>query len=179
MKKLVLLPYDRYQRLLSTSSTNELNILETTPSVIKQPEHEEKQAHSRVVDSTSNPDQDDGLLLQIPKSLQHRARTLLGYLKPYLTWNPCGEVTLEGREIPHSNIVDLLKVHLKDYKEFSPPGRDAFRQLLFKINVPQSVLAPSIREQTGGSRLPPPPGTPVKRIQDSADVHMPHKWRRL
>lgn len=172
---MVLLSYDRYQRLLSSSNT-ELKPLEATPSVVKQTEGEEKQKHNHV--ETPTPVQDETLLLLIPNSLQHRARTLLGLLKPYLTWNACGEVTLEGQEIPHSNIVDLLKVHLQDYKEFSPPGKDAFRRLLLKINVPQSVLAPSIREQTGGRGIPPPPGTPVKRNTDNVVVH-PMKWRRL
>ena len=110
------------------------------------------------------------------KTLKSRAQTLLAYISPHVTWNDKGEVTIEGENIPGSNIVDLVKVQLKDYKDLHPVGLDKFLNILKDTNVPLSLLAVSRRVQTGQGSIPPPPGSLVKRKKkDTQRV----KWLRL
>lgn len=164
---MVLLPYDRYQRLLSKDERS-------TP---------EAETSDVATVSESRPSQElisssESLLQQFPKSMQHRVRGVLSYTRPHMSWNDRGEVTLEDKEIPGSNIVDLIKVHVKDYKNFHPPGKEAFGKLLVELNVPTSLLATDARQQSGRGQLPPPPGKPVKRhVETSTSKKV--KWRRL
>ena len=149
MQKLVLLSYDRYQRLLTAKD----NV-----------------ANSTIVDASPSPtidipvkDESERLISLFPKTLQARARGLLTYILPYISWNEKGEVTINGEKIPNSNIVDLIKVQLKDYKDFRPLGVEQFVTLLKDVNVPLSLLTLYQREQIGQGKLPPPPGIAVKR----------------
>ena len=118
------------------------------------------------------------LISRFPKSMQNRVRSVLEYLRPQVTWNDKGEVSIRGQDIPGSNIVDLLKVNLKDYKDFNPVGKDAFRKVLCELNVPMSLLARSARQQSGRGYLPPPPGIPTKR-REEVPVQRKVKWLRL
>ena len=201
MKKMVLLPYDRYQRLLSTSASSvvesssqpELTLQpESTPGTQVETMPEERSTNIEEKNDASK-NSAEILILQLPKSMQHRARSLLHYIRPHVSWNDRGEVTIEERQIPGSNIVDLLKAYLKGYKDFRPPGQDAFGELLLKFNVPRSLLAPRVRhlysegnirpllqdnQQQGRGQLPPPPGIPLKRrLEDS--VQQKFEWLRL
>ena len=179
---MVLLPYDRYQRLLSTSA--ETTIDSTTPSesppmeTNREDRTEPASDHLGDTGVVGTEDSADYLVLQFPKAMRQRARSLLHYIRPHLSWNDRGEVTLNQRHIPGSNIVDLLKVHLKDYKDFHPPGEEAFGELLLKINVPRSVLSPRVRHKSGVETLPPPPGIPALPPKDDR-VQRKIKWRRL
>ena len=101
---------------------------------------------------------------------------MLAYISPHVTWNDKGEVTIEGGNIPGSNIVDLVKGQLKDYKDFHPVGLDIFLNKLEDTNVPLSLLAVSRRVQTGQGSIPPPPGSPVKRKKKYTQRM---KWLRL
>lgn len=174
MKKMVLLPYERYQRLLSKDEPH------TTEQVPVTSLHAEEALDT--TDSATNSNfgtskYEEALILRFPKSMQNRVRSVLEYIQPHVTWNDKGEVSIQGRNIPGSNIVDLLKVHLKDYKEFHPVGRDAFRTVLYELNVPMSLLAPSARQQSGSGKLPPPPGIPLKRQEIPNQKNI--KWLRL
>ena len=111
------------------------------------------------------------------KSLRGRAKALVMYILPYITWNEKGEVTLFGQR--NSNIVDLLKVQLREYKDFRPTGLVEFDRLLSNINVPHNLLAASRRKQTGDSSIPPPPGIPQKRKRDRSQERRSMKWLRL
>lgn len=200
MKKMILLPYDRYQRLLSTSVD-----LTSQPDIALKPEWThvpkvETQLNEHTELANSHPTTDIGrteseedLLQQFPKAMRQKVRSVLHYILPHVTWNDRGEVTLHDHKIPNSNIVDLLKVYLKGYKEFNPVGKDAFGELLLEMNVPRSLLAPHIRhlnhedelapssrgkQQLGGNPLPPPPGLPLKRPEGNT-VQQKVKWRRL
>ena len=116
-----------------------------------------------------------------PKYMHNRLLTLLTYIQPHVSWNDKGEVTVQERQIPGSNIVDLIKVHLKDYKDFQPVGKEAFGKILSELNVPVSLLAPSARQQSGSGNFPPPPGIPLKRthLEDSYRPKEKVKWLRL
>ena len=116
-----------------------------------------------------------------PKYMQNRLLTLLTYIQPCVSWNDKGEVTIQERQIPGSNIVDLIKVHLKDYKGFQPVGKEAFGKFLSELNVPVSLLAPSARQQSGSGNFPPPPSIPLNgtHLEDSFQPKEKVKWLRL
>jgi hypothetical protein len=187
MKKMVLLPYDRYQRLLSAKAIDE------SKSTIKE-EGEEIVRPKEALSATDGVDRTETsaeypsinierLLTSFSKALQGRARSILIYIQPYINWNQKGEVIISGEKIPNSNIVDLVKVLLKDYKHFRPVGLQQFEALLSDINFPHTLLSASRRLQSGGSNIPPPPGIPVKRKpkerEDNLSPSEKIKWRRL
>lgn len=188
MQKMVLLPYDRYQRLVSSNQdtrdekvneSNEMNPMTTID--VKKPEANTGDP------TTDNEFSTDKLISLFPKSLQSRARALITYVRPFINWNSKGEVIVSGETIQGSNIVDLIKVQLKDYKNFRPTGLLEFEAILTNINVPHSLLSASRRQQIGGSVLPPPPGTPVKRKHEESGENTQtrttkarkFKWLRL
>ena len=60
-----------------------------------------------------------------------------------LKWNAQGQVSYRGREIPHSNIVDLVSetMKLKSRKHHPPPaGLAQFAQALKEVNTPQEYV---------------------------------------
>ena len=183
MKKSVLLPYDRYQRLLSGMLENEASM--STSDQKHSPQHGSEDAtHVTEKAIANNPEHQRAsvtLTQHFPRSMQNRLQNLLTYIQPHLSWNDKGEVTIEEKRIPGSNIVDLIKVHLKDYKNFQPVGKEAFGNLLLELNVPVSLLAPSARQQSGSGNFPPPPGIPLKRthLEDSYQPKEKVKWLRL
>ena len=185
MKKSVLLPYDRYQRLLTGTVTDKTSMQTTDQDHASQHRVEDT---TDVDEHTSHhqteiPRASETFTQHFPKSMQNRMRSLLVYIQPHVSWNDKGEVTIEDKQIPGSNIVDLVKVHLKDYKNFQPLGKEAFGKLLSELNVPVSLLAQSARQQQkgSGSNIPPPPGIPLK--QNNSEQTLPPskkvKWLRL
>ena len=117
----MLLPYDRYQRLLSGMLENEASM--STSDQKHSPQHGSEDAtHVTEKAIANNPEHHRAsvtLTQHFPRLMQNRLRNLLTYIQPHLSWNDKGEVTIEEKRIPGSNIVDLIKVHLKDYKIFS------------------------------------------------------------
>lgn len=177
MQKMILLPYDRYQRLLSSSQVNS-SIAKGQEEV---PSEQVTSVKEEGTEETSNAfaSKDiEKLLLSFPRTLQGRARALLTYIVPHLSWNAIGEVVIAGEKIPKSNIVDLVKVQLKEYKDFRPAGLEQFNLLLRDINVPLSLLTTSRRDQKGEGNVPPPPGSPVKRKRATSSVSKV-KWLKL
>ena len=185
MKKLVLVPYDRYQSLVSGQAKHEsvtTPTIDPVQSIKDQTVLVENESEEKLAADSAN-DRVENLIRHIPKVMRGRARSVLSYILPYVSWNDTGEVSIKQRLIPGSNIVDLVKAHLKDYKDFRPVGKDAFREVLIELNVPKSLLTPSERLQTGKGQLPPPPGIPDKRSSSEPSVNLPEKkkvkWLRL
>ena len=140
MQKMILLAYDRYQRLLTvhvSAKAEESSLLSENPEV-------PKKAGKSV----------DDLLAFFPKTLKSRARALLTIISPRVTWNQRGEAIIGGESIPNSNIVDLVKVQLKDYKDIDLVGLGKFSRILRDINVPLGLLSSSRRDQTGQGKTP-------------------------
>jgi hypothetical protein len=185
MQKIVLLPYDRYQRLLSTKPQSEIAERpaeeESTerPAQLRSVEPRQKDDQELRSAEPSQRDKQEELVLQFPKTLQNRARTLLRYLDKHFTWNDRGEIAIDGQVIPHSNIYDLVRVQLGHGKAFRPIGIEEFETIVTDVNVPLSLLGISRREQKGGGerkRLPPPPGIPVKRKHSSTTDVKNVRW---
>lgn len=185
MQKMILLPYDRYQRLLNYQENNTdatataekidqegtANALEDIIPLCTKP----KEVTS---EKESSPDVEK-LLPLFPKALRGRALALLTYIAPHVSWNDTLEVTLSGERIPYSNIVDLIKVQLKDYRNFSPVGLDKFEKLLKDINVPLSLFPRTRRGQEGRGIIPPPPGIPAKKRKGEPAETVKLKWLKL
>ena len=157
MRKMVLLPYDKYQRLLHPPERN-LESIEKPISVEKPITLEEPISTEESIENQTD------ITNSLPLTLRSKAKTLLEHLKSHskLNWNRRGEISFGGKTIPGSNVIDLVKVHLRDYKDFKPIGEEQFTHALLESNVPLSLLAPSKRRQTGSGRIPPPPGIPKK-----------------
>ncbi|MEW8545072.1 MAG: hypothetical protein AB2693_16225 [Candidatus Thiodiazotropha sp.] len=186
MKKSVLLPYDRYQRLLTGTVTEETSMTTSEQKhASKQGVEDSTDVNKKATDCQAVTPRaaPEALIEHFPKPMHNRLRSLLVYIQPHVSWNDKGEVTIEEKRIPGSNIVDLIKVHLKDYKNFQPVGKEAFGKLLLDLNVPVSLLAPSARQhQSGSGNIPPPPGIPLKRHYPEDSLQPPEKskkWLRL
>ncbi|KAJ8300505.1 hypothetical protein KUTeg_022024 [Tegillarca granosa] len=66
------------------------------------------------------------MLLAVPINVRNKVRVLLNHLRKHLKWNERGEISVGENIIPGSNIVDLVKATLKDYKDFKPVGLKEF-----------------------------------------------------
>lgn len=171
MRKMVLVPYDKYERLLSgqVSQPKPLSIADT----------DREQVTIDIRDNShpiSSDNKTDDLLTSLPLSLRSRAEVILNHLNKHtnLRWNDKGEIIIDGQLIKGSNITDLIKIQLKDYKSFHPVGTEVFSQLVRESNVPQSVLTQTRRSQFGSGNIPPPPGKPVRRKPSVKALR--HKW---
>lgn len=176
MHKMVLLSYDRYQRLLSRGDSISVPEVEqnSPPTTTEETIPKKTTDESTIPKDEHKPNQNlEEMLRSLPKSLKNKVRALLEHLNKHtnLHWSDKGEIAIKGRTIPHSNIVDLIKVQLRDYKDVHPVGVTEFNRLLHDTNVPLSLLTGTKRRQTGSGPIPPPPGIPIKKKSKVV-----HKW---
>ena len=181
---MILLLYERYQRLLSINKSSnigekaQVSVCGDEQTIMRSKEVE--QNNTKESEVTEPKDFfSKSLLPHFSKPIRNRMKSLLYYIQPHVSWNTKREVILKGTLIPGSNIVDLIKVHMKDYKDFRHVGKDAFGELLIELNVPTSLLAASARHQRGKGTLPPPPAIPVKRRIPEKRMPGKVKWLRL
>lgn len=162
MRKMVLVPYDKYERLIAgqLDQPKTEHSSETCSNKVDVDTSQSHQFHSNNESSLI-----DNILDSLPLSLRSKTKVLLDHLRKHtnLQWNDKGEIVVDGKLIKGSNIIDLIKVQLKDYKSFHPIGEEVFSHLVLESNVPLSLLTHSRRSQFGSGKLPPPPGKPVRR----------------
>ena len=75
--------------------------------------------------------------------IRQRATSLLNRLKTrpeVITWDKTGQVKIEGKTIPNSNISDLVSDAVRSRKDFNPTGAKMFFQALSKLNVPKDLV---------------------------------------
>lgn len=169
VQKMVLVPYDKYERLTLDKHTKE----------------EDNYKVNKLDDET--------ILIAIPNTFKNKAKALLKYLSLVqgLNWNEQGEIIIDNTVLPKSNICDLIKDCLREYKQFNPIGYNEFYEKLSTSNVPLSLIANTKRRefiQSGrgdkpfASPIPPPPGIPIqKKKKHSLQVlHSPvqQKWEK-
>lgn len=94
--------------------------------------------------TTTSPTPDKGMLEQdilasVPPSLRRRAGLLLHRVKlsRYIGWNDRGELVLNGKAIPDTNMIDLINDALRERQQFQPPGRALFAEGLKALNIPR------------------------------------------
>ena len=139
-----------------------------------------------VSDTKSSNAEDDAVMTEtielLPLNQQQRGRQLFQRLqkhKDLISWNDKGEVTIEGKHLPGSNIGDLVSDVLRTRKQVTPL-RSSFLDVLAKANVPdefvrnKTALA-QFRKVKGGDNRPP--GLPELQLQDIDRNYM--KTRRV
>lgn len=162
-KKCVLVPYEKYQRLMKTPKALELT------SVDRIQEEEEEEEAGPVEPARLEEEQ---ILEHFPKNLKGKAKILLNTIKQNnsLDWNLKGELVVNDEAVQHSHIADLVKDALVTYKHFEPVGLQVFYSHL--NNIPLSLIRNPQRRlllQKGTGTPPPqpppppPPGLPNKR----------------
>ena len=108
----------------------------------------------------------------LPLNQQQRGRQLFQRLKKHkdlISWNDKGEVTIEGKHLPGSNIGDLVSDVLRTRKQ-GAPLRSSFLDVLAKANVPDEFVRnktdlSQFRKIKSGERGRPP-GLPELQMQD-------------
>ena len=109
MKRFVLIPYDRYQRLLSTNESS--NVAEKAKTSVSDDEQtiiksSEKELNGTKESQVTKPEAEnsslESLLPHFSKSIRNRVKSLLTYIQPHVSWNSKGEVILKGSVIPSS-----------------------------------------------------------------------------
>lgn len=152
---MVFLPYDKYQRLQQKTGANSGDAPPISKGDVNIP------------------------LNAVPRHLKNRAEILLNYIKENtsIIWNEKGEIIIDDKLIPFSNITDLVKDAIFQYKDFSPVGKIDFYNQLHGIpltlihNLNRRKL---IQEGRGDISGPPPPGIPdndkaVRLTQEKLD----------
>jgi hypothetical protein len=122
MPKSILIPFERYTALLKrTSATNgDLNGID--------------------LDNVDRLDA-DLILLSIPKTYRGKASALLAHCRDFLQWNVRGELVIDGKVNPMSNITDLLKdLYRREYVGEPPLGANVFWTILKNANAPMSLI---------------------------------------
>ena len=84
-----------------------------------------------------------------PQVLKKQAQLLMDRVKqdPSMSWNSKGELIVEGKAIPNSNIVDLVNDMLRKRKGVNPTGWQSFARQLHRSNVPQDLIRNQYRWQ--------------------------------
>ena len=83
------------------------------------------------------------IIKNVPKAYQVRAKRLIGHLKDYtaVSWNAKGEMVVDRKTLPGSNISVLVNDKIKKAKhEVDPVGRKSLAEQLSKTELPRGVV---------------------------------------
>ncbi|GBO37329.1 hypothetical protein AVEN_144341-1 [Araneus ventricosus] len=120
------------------------NVVQETISEAPHTEEEEKQ------DLVEKSDLMEQLILEsAPKNLKSNTRNILNYVKKsqdLMHWTPKGELIYKGKNVKHSNVLDLIKSLQTSSNKAHPPGFDMFLQGLSEMNFPKSFIKNSSLE---------------------------------
>ena len=95
------------------------------------------------------------VMASLPKSFHSKAEYLLTRLRndPNVDWNARGEVSLDHRLIPGSNLADLINDIFRDKKSvFDPVGSLEFANHLHAMNVPREFIGNKARMRSTNKR---------------------------
>ena len=111
------------------------------------------------IDDDENEDNDDSakndngiaidkIISSLPKTFKRNGSNLLDFItntdsNRKITWNERGIVKIDNKEIPGSNIIDLVNDVVRTRKTFSAVGKDAFADVLKEIGVPREFIGNS------------------------------------
>ena len=156
MKKSILLPYDKYERLIKQN---------------RQPDQPQQQQREMVI--TEDVIQEGGGRLQsehildsIPQRYKYKVGAILAHimrdLKNTLNWNVSGELIYKGSTISGSHITDLLKDTQYQHKGHQLKGTVEFYKGLQEIHLPTTLTRVLSTETIPKIR---PPGIPKTKLK--------------
>ena len=79
----------------------------------------------------------------MPRTYQARAKKLIGHLRDYtgVSWNAKGEMVVDGKTLPGSNISVLVNDIIRKAKhEVDPVGRMSLIKQLSKTKIPRGLV---------------------------------------
>ncbi len=154
-QKSVLLPYEKYLRLLAGNST-------------KVQKEEVRELQPEEISTEVN--REDGLTIEeildtVPQRYRKRIESILNYIsrdpRHTLNWNVRGELIYKDTAVSDSHITDLLKDSQYEHKGYTPVGYIEFYKGLKEINLPITLIGnPTRRRELRHHR---PPGIPEKK----------------
>ena len=113
MKKSVVIPWDKYQMLIG---------------------HEEQKSETPSYSA-------EKIITAIPQKMKPIGKALLEMLKDTnISWNYRGELVIDNQSFDGTNICDLLKSVLWNYKDYTPRGYHDFVKALASNNIPETLI---------------------------------------
>lgn len=100
-------------------------------------------SHTSILDKLPKQYSPSYIIDVIPKSYRTKSQTLLTHMiqsRPKIWWKESGEVVINNRTIPNSNILDLVGDVLRPLKRSKPVGWEDFATVLNDIKVPTSCI---------------------------------------
>ena len=91
------------------------------------------------------------IVQSVPKGLRSKTQLLVNRLvqSGLVTWNKDGVVTMQGKEIPQSNIIDLVHEVVRNRKTpRHPTGIGQFTNILQRLNIPREYLGRPVQSVT-------------------------------
>ena len=159
MKKSILIPYEKYQRLIKQ----------------KQPEQtvERKEIHIEDTEQMGGVGlPSDHILDSMPKRYKFKVGSIVSHIlrdpQNTLSWNEAGELLYHGTLIPGSHIIDLLKDTQYQHKGYQLKGITEFYKGLQEIHVPTTLIRVLTNVSIKPVRIPSvkrPPGIPQKKFK--------------
>ena len=124
------------------------------------------------IQATLAPPSEEDILESVPKIYTKRARMLLRHWRTFdserLKWNSAGNVIIDGKLVPQSNITELLNHVVKKKKkdeEEEPAGRFQFAKFIGSTDTPNNLIG-NVDILKIAKRLTEPSKTAKRQIQE-------------
>ena len=86
---------------------------------------------------------ENDVIQSVPKTLQTQAKLLISRLKQHpsiISWDPNGEVIIQGNRKSGTNIIDLVGGLLRTRKNVHPQNEHSFLKSLASLNFPEEFI---------------------------------------
>ena len=82
----------------------------------------------------------DDVIASVPKAFRGKAEQLARRVLREMKWSPSGELVVDDRAIPGTNVVDLVNDAVRYRKTVRPKGREEFVEAMSKLNLPRELV---------------------------------------
>ena len=148
MKKSILVPYEKYQRLIRNQ---------------QQQQQEQQQQQNTIVEDQHGGLETDHILDTMPQRYKYKVGAIVSHIlrdpQQTLAWDDAGQLLYKGTSIPGSHIVDLLKDSQYKHKGRHLEGSKEFYEGLKQIHLPATLT----RVIEIADIPAKPPGIPVRK----------------
>ena len=162
MRKSILLPYDKYERLIKQTRQ---------PEQSQQQQQREMVITEEVVQDGGGRLQSEHILDSIPQRYKYKTGAILAHImrdpENTLNWNDVGELIYKGSAISGSHITDLLKDTQYKHKGHLLKGTVEFHKGLQEIHLPTTLTRVLSTEtiQLPKKKSIRPPGIPNTKLK--------------